>query len=212
MKNLIIIGARGYGRVAYNIARSVTEHGSNLVIKGYLDDNDSVLLGYDSYPPILGSVEDYIVEENDVFICALGDVSSKQKYVNIILSKGGKFISLIHPNALIGMNVKIGRGCIIGSGVFIDCDTMVGDYVNIQNNVAIGHDSNIENWVMIDSFTFVGGFATIEEGVTLHTRATIIPKLNVGKYAVINACSLCIRNVKPNSVMFGSPAKELITP
>lgn len=212
MKNLIIIGARGYGRGAYDIARSMKEYGNEFIVKGYLDDNGSALMSFKGYPPILDSVENYKIQEDDVFICALGDVKSKQKYINLILDKGGEFFTLIHSGASIGKNVKIGKGCIVGYGSFIDCDTIIGDFVNIQMNVVIGHDSIIGDWSMIDCFAFTGGFARIGEGVTLHTRATIIPKLEVGEYAVVNACSLCIRKVKPNSVMLGNPAKELLIP
>lgn len=212
MKNLIIIGARGYGRGTYDIALSMTEYGSEFVVKGYLDDKEDALNNFSGYPPILSSVEDYQIEKDDVFICALGDVKYKKKYINIILAKGGEFFTLVHSAASIGKNVKIGKGCIIGAGSFIDCDAVIGDFVNIQMNAVIGHDSIIGDWSMIDCFAFTGGFARIGEGVTLHTRATIIPKLEVGDYAVVNACSLCIRKVKPNSVMLGNPAKELLIP
>lgn len=212
MKNLIIIGARGYGRGTYDIALSMKEYGSEFVVKGYLDDKKDALNNFSDYPPILSSVEDYQIEKDDVFICALGDVKYKKKYINIILAKGGEFFTLVHSAASIGKNVKIGKGCIIGAGSFIDCDAVIGDFVNIQMNAVIGHDSIIGDWSMIDCFAFTGGFARIGEGVTLHTRATIIPKLEVGDYAVVNACSLCIRKVKPNSVMLGNPAKELLIP
>lgn len=212
MKNLIIIGARGYGRGVFDIASSMKSYGKSFIIKGFLDDNSDVLNEYPNYPPIISSVEDYIIEKDDMFICALGDVKYKRKYVNLILQKGGDFFTVIHPSVHIGNNTKIGKGCIIGYNVQIDCDVTIGDFVNIQTNAVIGHDSIIGDWAMIDCFAFTGGFVRIGEGVTLHTRATIVPKLEVGEYAVINACSLCIRKVKPNSVMLGNPAKELLIP
>ena len=212
MKNLIIIGARGYGRGVFDIASSMNGYGDSFTIKGFLDDNFEALNEYPNYPPILSSVEDYIIEPDDVFVCALGDVKYKQKYVNLILQKGGDFFTVIHPSAFIGNNTKIGKGCIIGYNAQIDCDVTIGDFVNIQTNAVVGHDSVIGDWSMIDCFAFTGGFVKIGEGVTLHTRATIVPKLQVGDYAVINACTLCIRKVKPNSVMLGNPAKELLIP
>ena len=212
MKNLIIIGARGYGRGVFDIASSMSGYGDSFSIKGFLDDNFEVLNEYPNYPPILSSVEDYIIEPNDVFVCALGDVKYKQKYVNLILQKGGDFFTVIHPSAFIGNNTKIGKGCVIGYNAQIDCDVTIGDFVNIQTNAVVGHDSVIGDWAMLDCFVFTGGFVKIGEGVTLHTRATIVPKLQVGDYAVINACTLCIRKVKPNSVMLGNPAKELLIP
>jgi len=61
MKNLVIIGARGFGREVYNIAKQTNQF--NLI--GFLDDNKSSLDGFTDYPPILSSVEDYEIGEND---------------------------------------------------------------------------------------------------------------------------------------------------
>ena len=63
MKNLIIIGARAYGREVYNIAIQTKEYNTDWVVKGFLDNDDSVLSNYpDSYPPIISSIDDYIIQ------------------------------------------------------------------------------------------------------------------------------------------------------
>ena len=212
MKQLLIIGARGYGRGTYDIARSMETYGKEFVVKGYLDDKKDALTGYENYPPIISSVEDYQIEKNDVFVCALGDVKYKEKYVNLILSKGGEFFTLIHSSASIGNNAKIGKGCIVGYNTQIDCDAVVGDFVNVQTNVVIGHDSFIGDWSIMDCFSFTGGFAKIGNRCTLHTGAIIIPKLIIGDNCTINAGSMVIRNVREGATVMGNPARELLFP
>lgn len=212
MKYLLIIGARGYGRGTYDIARSMKSYGIDFVVKGYLDDKKDALDGYDNYPPIISSVEDYIIEKDDVFVCALGDVKYKEKYTNIILAKGGEFMTLIHSSASIGNNVIIGKGCIIGYNTQIDCDVVIGDFVNIQTDVIVGHDSRIGNWTIMDCFSFTGGFVNVGSRCTLHTGAIVIPKLNIGDNSIINVGSVVIRNVREGSTMMGNPAKEFYFP
>ena len=212
MKKLLIIGARGYGRGVYDIACSMKNYGVDFEIKGYLDDKVEALDGFEGYPPIIDSVENYKIQHDDVFVCALGDVGYKKKYVQIIQNKGGDFYTIIHPSVHLGSNCKIGQGCIIGYNSQIDCDTTIGDFVNVQTNVVIGHDSIIGKWCMFDCFTFTGGFAVIEDEVTLHTRSTVIPKLRIGHGAILNAGAVVIRDVSPHSVMMGNPAKQLLVP
>ena len=212
MKYLLIIGARGYGRGTYDIARSMKSYGIDFVVKGYLDDKKDALDGYENYPPIISSVEDYIIEKDDVFVCALGDVKYKEKYTNIILAKGGEFMTLIHSSASIGNNVKIGKGCIIAYNTQIDCDVVIGDFVNIQTDVVVGHDSRIGNWTIMDCFSFTGGFVNVGSRCTLHTGAIVIPKLNIGDNSIINVGSVVIRNVREGSTMMGNPAKEFYFP
>lgn len=212
MKKLLIIGARGYGRGTVDIAKLMPDYEKKFIIKGFLDDNKNILDKYPNYPPIISSVENYIVEEDDVFVCALGDVSYKKKYVTMILEKGGEFYTIIHPATHIGNNVKIGNGCIIGYNTQIDCDVTIGDFVNIQTNVVVGHDSVIGNWTIMDCFSFTGGFAQLGDSVTVHTGAKILPHRIIGKNSTINAGSIVIRDVKDNSVIMGNPAKELLIP
>lgn len=207
MKNLIIIGARGFGRVVYNIAAACIQAGAELQIKGFLDDKKDALVGYDGYPPILSSVEDYHIEEHDVFVCALGDVKPKQMYVQKILDKGGDFITLVSPHADVMMNVHLGKGCIVGVGTNIGCDTTIGDFVTILGHAVVGHDVVVEKWAHIGAKTFIGGNAKIEEGATMQTGAILVPKKTIGKNATVGAGSVVIRNVKEGITVFGNPAQ-----
>ena len=70
MKQLLIIGARGFGREVYNLFLACKAAGLEMCCKGFLDDKKDALDGYKNYPPIISSVEDYIIQEDDVFICA----------------------------------------------------------------------------------------------------------------------------------------------
>ena len=212
MKHLLIIGARGYGRGLYDIVRDLPGFGVEFDVKGYLDDKTDALDGYTNYPPIIDSVENYVIQENDVFACALGDVHYKKHYIEIIKSKGGKFMTIIHPSSHIGGNVHMGEGCIIGYMSQIDCDITIGNFVNIQTGVIVGHNSKIGDWSILDCQTFMGGFASIGDSVTLHTGAKLLPQLHVGDHAIVNAGSIVIRNVKPNTVVMGNPARELLIP
>lgn len=209
MEKLIIIGARGYGREVYNLAIQCEGYNKDYVIKGFLDDKSDALFGFDGYPPIISSVEDYEVQSNDVFTCALGSIKWKKHYVELILSKGGKFINLIHPTSMFNYNVKLGKGLIIFMYSNISNDCSIADFVTIQGFTGIGHDSTIGKWSHLNAYSFMGGFAVLEEEVCLNTRATILPNITIRKGATVGAMSLVIKNVKANVTVFGVPAKIL---
>ncbi len=209
MKNLLIIGARGYGREVFNLAHQCIGYGTEFVIKGFLDDKSDALDGYPGYGPIIDSVEAYTIQEDDVFICALGDVNYKKKYVEIILAKGGTFINLIHPTASIGRNSSIGTGCIISKYVSISCDITIGNFVTFHNLVIIGHDAQIGNFCQLNSFSFMGGFSSLGNMVTLQTRAILCPKVTAEDNSTIGAASVAIRRVKAGTTVYGNPAIKL---
>jgi sugar O-acyltransferase (sialic acid O-acetyltransferase NeuD family) len=209
MKNLIIIGARGYGREVYNLALQCDGYNKEYSIKGFLDDKSDALKGFENYPEIISDVENYEIQVDDVFTCALGSVKWKKHYVEMILSKGGIFVNLIHPTLIFNSNVKMGNGLIVFMYSNISNDCSIGDFVTIQSFVGVGHDSKIGDWCHINAYSFMGGFAILEEEVCLNVRATILPNVVVHKGATVGATSLVIKNVKANTTVFGVPAKLL---
>jgi len=209
MPNLIIIGARGFGREIFNLAVDCIAAGANFTIKGYLDDKSDALQGYQNYPPILSSVEDYVIQPEDVFICALGDVQYKRLYAEKILNKGGRFISLVHPSIHQWQNTSWGEGCIALRNVVISCDVTIGNFVTLMDNCIIGHDARIGNWSHVGAASLMAGFSSIGSMVTLHPHVELLPHKSVADNATVGAGSVVLRNVKEGTTVFGIPATKL---
>jgi sugar O-acyltransferase (sialic acid O-acetyltransferase NeuD family) len=206
MKNLIIIGARGFGREVYHLATQCQGYLTDFAVKGFLDDQADALSGITGYPPILGAVEAYAVQPGDVFVCALGSAKFKKHYVGIMLNKGGEFLSLCHPSAMVNRDSEIGPGAIILANVFVSCEVRLGAFVTLQPFCAIGHDAQIGAYCHLNAYAFMGGFAECSEGVTLHTGAKVLPHKKVGAWATVGVGSVVLRNVKPGQTVFGMPA------
>lgn len=209
MKYLLIIGARGWGREVYDIAKACVDAGADFSIKGFLDDKSDTLDGCDNYPPILGPVETYDIQNDDVFICALGDVNFKRQYAEIILNKGGEFVSIIHPTAVIGTNAIIGKGCVVGAYTNLSNDTRIGDFVTMSIRTGMGHDSTIGNYTHIGGNCCISGFVSIGNLVTMHPGCVIVPHRKIGDNAIIGTGSVVLGNVKAETTVFGNPAKKI---
>jgi sugar O-acyltransferase (sialic acid O-acetyltransferase NeuD family) len=209
MKNLLIIGARGFGRKVFSLAETSIGYNKDFIIKGFLDDYTIALDDFDNYPEIVSSVEDYIVQDNDVFVCALGDVVWKKKYIEMILKKGGKFTNLIHPSCIINTNVQLGVGNIFFNGVTICNDSIINNFISIQSNTVVGHDTKIEDFCHINSFSFTGGYSIIHNEVTLHTRATVLPRIQVYQKSIVGAGAVVNKNVLEGTTVVGVPAKPI---
>lgn len=209
MKQLLIIGARGWGREVYDIAKACIDAGADFTVKGFLDDKADALDGYKDYPPIIGPVETYEIEKDDVFICALGDAHYKKQYADKILGKGGIFISMIHPTAVIGTNAKIGKGCVVGAYANLSNDTRIGDFVTMSIRSGMGHDSSIGDYTHIGGNCCISGFVTIGENVTMHPGCVMVPHRKIGDNAIIGTGSVVLGNVKANTTVFGNPAKKI---
>ena len=218
MKSLIIIGARGYGREVCNTVENDRDmcrfffqgeeiEAHSFVVKGFLDDKADAFdgLGGD-WPPIVGAVETYEIQEDDVFFCAQGDSHWRKHYVEIIKKKGGQFINIIHNTAQVSPVAKIGTGCTIGPFTTISPNVTIGNHVMIQAYDDFGHDCVIGDYASIESYVFLGGYAKVGELATMHTKSSIIPHKSIGKECVVGFGSVVMRNFKDGVHVFGNPA------
>jgi sugar O-acyltransferase (sialic acid O-acetyltransferase NeuD family) len=209
MKNLIIISAGGMGREIFNLATICNGYNKDYTIKGFIDDDGEALNSFKGYPPVISSIKDYSIQPDDVFICSTGDVTQKKENIQVILNKGGEFISLIHPDASICHNAIIGNGCIILENAYIGCDSQIDNFVTIQISAVIGHDVKVGKYSRVDNFVVCVGGIELKEEVTVHTSAVINHNVIVERNAYVGACSFVIRRVKEYTTVFGNPAKKL---
>jgi sugar O-acyltransferase (sialic acid O-acetyltransferase NeuD family) len=208
-KNLYIVGAGGFGREIFSALSSMAEYGDSFSVAGFLDDNPNVLDGYEGYPRIVGSLNDFKVQLGDVFFVAIGNVEVRRKCVQKIREKGGAFISLVHPSASIGKNVKLGEGVYIAHNAVLTADIEVGDNSYVFHSSTIGHDVKIGFCSHISSQVFLGGGVKVGDCVTIQPGSKVVPRVDIKDGAEVGIGSVVITNVKAGIKVFGNPAVKL---
>lgn len=169
----------------------------------------SALDGYHYDVGVLGDVESYDIEEDDVFVGAIGDPLDKVRYYAPIIEKDGRFINIIHPLASIGQNVRLGTGIVLSPFSSITSDVKVGDHVSVGAFSNLGHDTVVGDWCQISSHCGVNGKASIEDGAFIGSHACILPGMKIGAWAHVGAGSIVVRNVDPYVKVFGNPAAPI---
>lgn len=197
------------GREIYYHAKECIGFETEYTFKGFIDDDIHSLDKFDGFPKVLDKIDNYQIDENDVFVTSIGSVKSKKICIEKILNKGGRFISLIHPSARIAIDASLGKGVIIMKRVDIGSYSKIGNYAFIQADAVIGHDATIGDFTRIDCKVVCVGGVIVKEYVTIHTSAVISHGVTVGSKAVVGALSLVIRNVKDETTVVGNPAIRL---
>lgn len=208
-KNIIIVGAGGFGREIASLMLDATQPDQDWVIKGFLDDTlatiASTVLGF----PVLSTVDSYSVGDNDYFLVAIGSPQDRQTMVKKIEKKGGYFFTFIHPKAMVLTTAIIGRGCIIYPYVVISTGAVLGNFVSVNFFTAVGHDSSIGAYSFICAHCDITGGVRIGERVVLGNGANTIPGIKIGDDAILAAGSTAFRNIGNGKTFIGCPAKLL---
>lgn len=136
----------------------------------------------------------------------------------------------IWHQAQIRTRARIGDRCIVGKGVFIDFDVVIGDDCKIQNYACVYHGVSIGRGVFIGphavftndlrpravdaQFGLLGdgdwavGESTIGDGASIGANSTILPNISIGKWSMVAAGSTVTRDVESYSLVVGNPARH----
>lgn len=123
-------------------------------------------------------------------------------------------------NVIIRENTIIGPHCSIGSYGDIQGHVRIGSYCRFHSSVHIGQYSVIGNYVFIYPFsvltndphppsdTCIQG-PTIEDYAVVCAGAVLMPAVTIGAQCVVGANSLVNRDVDPEKVVLGVPARPI---
>ncbi|WP_455886682.1 acetyltransferase [Pseudomonas rustica] len=210
MRNLIIVGAGGLGRVVYNVLAADVRFCQTHVIAGFLDTRTDIRLPDDMLAPVLGSPLEYVVQTGDVFLPAVGDPGWREKLLAPLLAQGAELASYAEQ-AFIGARTQIGAGSFLTPGAVVSVDTNIGHCVFIDTYVVLGHDVTVGDHTMIGAMTFMAGGVRIGRGVSIHPRATIAKDVSVGDGATIGIGSVVVNDVPAGVTVFGNPARVIFS-
>jgi len=138
-------------------------------------------------------------------------------YVNVTI---GDFLEMGHSSIIMEDNI-IGSHVVIGNNSCIDFGCKIGDHVQIHNNIYIAQFTELEDNVLISpgvvtcndmcpTCTECLKGPTIREGAQIGGGVTILPRVTIGRRAVIGAGSVVTKDIQPEMIAYGNPAREVM--
>ena len=154
---------------------------------------------------------------NNGFLCISPDVQLGE---NVKLAK---FINLygcsIGDNSKIGAFVEIQKNAAVGKNCKVSSHSFICEGVTIEDNVFVGHGVVFINDLYPRATAPGGRLQTeadwkvertlVKKGASIGSGATILANVTIGENAVVGAGSVVTRDVPPNTVVAGNPARIL---
>jgi acetyltransferase-like isoleucine patch superfamily enzyme len=123
----------------------------------------------------------------------------------------------IDDNTKIGTFVEIQKNAFIGKNCKISSHTFICEGVHIEDNVFVGHNVTFINDKYPRSVNFDGSMQTeddwrvvetyVKKGASIGSSATIMCGITIGENSIVGAGAVVTKDVPPNSVVAGVPAK-----
>lgn len=205
-KKIVILGGGGFGTFANDLCQ-FANHDPIGILDNHKPKGSTV-----NGCPVLGPID--LVEDSDLratchFVVAIRDFDLKREWAGRIRKSGGRLTSIFHPSVVISPSATIGEGVMINAFSFVYANARVGDLCIIESHCMIGTEVVIEEGCMIAPGAHVNRATKIEEDCFIGSCSVFVPDITVGKRCVIGAGSAVVRDILPNKVAAGVPARVL---
>lgn len=206
-----VYGAGGCGRGLIPFVKQNFKSRNTKVV--FIDDfSEKKIDGYDVFN--YSTFKKLKIKKKFILI-GISNIGLRKKISKKIKRDNIDFFSLFSRESIIFDKKKIGISSSISPYVTITSNVKIGNFFHINLYSYVEHDCEIGNYVTFAPGVKCNGNVKIEDNVYVGSGAILKngkpnKKLTIGKNSVIGAGAVVIRNVKPNSVIVGNPAKKLI--
>ncbi len=211
---------------AYEIAKFIKDSEKQTPVKIYITGKLLCLKRNDKFKVFGGNGSYTLIGDYSIIMNELEKVKNHIEDIHIEYDRRNSAIPMynylheearIEPGALIRDMVTIGKNAVIMMGAVVNIGAVIGEGSMVDMNAVIGARGIIGKNVHLGACSVVAGVleppsatpVVIEDDVVIGANCVILEGVKVGKGAVVAAGSVVTKDVEPNTVVAGSPAKLL---
>ena len=150
--------------------------------------------------------------------------NDKQSLNNVRVGKDVKIFNFVNAygcsiddGSKVGSFVEIQKGATIGKNCKVSSHSFICEGVHIEDNVFIGHNVTFTNDRFPRATNADGSMQTdadwkleetrVGKGASIGSSVTILCGITIGENAIIGAGSVVTKDVAPNTIVAGNPAR-----
>lgn len=202
-RRVVIVGAGGFGREVRWWARDAW-CGTGVEFPGFLSADDT--LGSPGFP-VLGDPERYVPAAGEAFLLAIGIPHVRRRVAESLLARGARFLSLVHPTAVVAPTARIAFGAIVCPHAVISDAAELGACALVNYHASVAHDAVVGAFCVLSPYATLGGAARIDEDAFLGLHASVGPGRRLGARSKVSANSALLSDAPDDALVYGVPGR-----
>lgn len=203
-RRIIIVGGGGFGREVRCWVRDAWPAAQDR-FAGFLDADPS---RGGAEGRVLGDPATYQPLPGDGLLLGVGIPGVRRRLAEGLWARGGRFLTLVHPTAVVVPSAVMGEGTIVcPHGVVSDAATL-GRGVLVNYHASVAHDAWVGDYGVLAPYAALGGFARIGADVFLGLHASVGPGRRVGDRSKVSANSCALADVPSDTLVYGVPGRH----
>lgn len=205
MRDLLIIGAGGYGR---EVCQVVEDLDPAWKVLGFLDDREELHGGMVRELPVLGGIDAVTEHPAAAVAVAVGSPAGRRAVAERLAGLPDERLPvLVHPRAWIGNRVEVGAGTVVLAGAAVSTDIAIGRFACLNKNCIVGHDAVLGDFTTISPGASISGFVTLGEGCDIGANSVVVQGRTVGAGTIVGAGAVVTADLPAGVTAVGVPAR-----
>lgn len=143
------------------------------------------------------------------FHLGIGNNYARARLHGQLLEHGAIARTIIHPSAVIAMDVLLGAGSFVAAGAIIGPKSSIGVSTILNHGSIVDHDCDVGEFSHVAPGTTLTGSVKIGSRVLVGAGAIILPGVAIGGGSIVGAGAMVNEDMAPDSVYVGIPAKRI---
>jgi sugar O-acyltransferase (sialic acid O-acetyltransferase NeuD family) len=203
---LVILGAGGFAREAYSWVIQSAPHYNHFT---FYDQNGKKNDHIYSYPVINNLDHRWVHGQH--FLVAVGDPGTRKALWEKAVAHGMiPCDPIVHPRAVTGLEVEVGRGSIICPGAVLTTKIRAGRGLLVNLNATIGHDCQLGDFVTLSPGANVSGNCTLGDRIYVGSNAVLREKIAIPSDTTIGMGAVVAKTITQVGTFVGNPARPLV--
>ncbi|WP_455286212.1 acetyltransferase [Cupriavidus necator] len=209
VSSVVIAGSGGLALEIFDYLYEESLSGGPAVA-GFIDDTPGKVP--EGVPlPHLATVADFRAAPGQAVVVAIGMVRARRAVMARLAASGAALPPYVHGAAIVSRQARLRPGVLVCPFAIINRNAVMEDGALAGVHCSVGHGARVGAYSILSPFAALNGDASVGEGCFLGTRATIYPRIHIGRDCVVDShCG--VRANAPDRQMISSRGTYQVNP